>query len=147
MERSLFYSAFVIRKLMEGSKLTDRVSALKIDVSIFEAIQQQNDHILRTVGHFEFGRDYKERPSHKIQMKLSDLTSEIIHSFPLLWCCDERGFLNGFFVSSFRNEKRRLLHVPLHKYAEKIDIVANDDVLFTAIEMDPSSGNIKAEKR
>ena len=107
LERVIFYAAFVVRKLIENGKITDKVARQVVEVAAFKA----NDaYRLSLSGSFTavFDEDeYALDQPEKLTLIPTDLASEIIHSHKLVWSFGENGYVEGIFLSSYRNDRKR----------------------------------------
>ena len=143
LERSIFYSAFIVRKLIENAKLTDHCSNYKIKTQVFLA--KETEPTIRNYLGIEMGKDFKIQPSNEIEISIDKLMSELIHSFLLEWETDADGFLNAMFVSSYKNKKKRSLRIGFSDYCKAIRILANDEVTSNHYYLDPDTGKVTAK--
>lgn len=125
-EKAVLLSAFIIRKLIEDSAVTDKVRSSFADLVSHPATTSENARLLAVVAgplsvvdHFDLKAGSRQR------LSLEDFASEIVHSDALVWWGEEKASY-GFFVTSYRNTKTRLLFVPAAYYLEIIDRVLND---------------------
>jgi hypothetical protein len=79
--------------------------------------------------------EYAFDQAEKLTLIPTDLASEIIHSHKLVWSFGESGYVEGFFLSSYRNDQKRILLVPLDTLGGVIKRVANDSVASIRMEV------------
>ena len=78
LERALFLSAFIIRKLVESRKLTDSVARQKLSVLFHQAIDRHRlAHVREVPGGLEYGKDFEQRGTEG-KTKLVDVSNQII---------------------------------------------------------------------
>lgn len=124
LEKSIFYSAFVIRKLVEcKTKLSDEADRYALKVEIFESKR-----------HFDNMHHWTSEDSHNWESPIKqtkqgkDVCNRLIHSliFELVYNDDQS--VEGFFVSSDLDSDKCLYHVSLNDWLEYIDFIRLDDV-------------------
>ena len=143
LEKTIFYSAFIIRKLIENRKLTDKCSKQKIIVQVFLATDTQPS-IRNTLG-IEMGVDFNLEHNNSIEFPLGKLMNEIIHSFLLEWEVDSDGILKTIFISSYKNQKNRSIGLGFQDYLKAIRNIANDEVTSSQYYLDPETGKFIAK--
>ena len=65
----------------------------------------------------------------------NDLASEIIHSHRLMWSFGESGYADGIYLSSYKNERDRVILVSLDTISGIIESVADDHVVSARFEL------------
>jgi len=141
VERALFYTAFIVRKLLENNKLTDGTANELVSVDVFDAKSDRSQRLsVQASGFFELGEEFDDTSKNSIQMKFGDLASEIIHSFALIWEVSEHENLVGAFVSSYRNHKKRAVHVSFNDWISLLKKIIEDEVTNVVVKVDPSTG-------
>ena len=147
LEKNLFYSAFVVRKLWENHKLTDATADFKLNVAVYDAITTKNSAWTRAKNDFEFGRDFKSVSTNEIQISIDKVASEIIHSHLLVWLFDEDDVPASFIVSSYKNADKRALGIPFLEWLKAVDAVVADDIVAMSLQIDAVSGKILRSNR
>lgn len=143
VEKALFYSAFVVRKLLENKKLTDAVSGRLIGVDVFNARPDRSNRLsVQAGGFFELGEEFDDIPKNSVQMKLGDVASEIVHSFAMIWVVSEQRNLLGIIISSYKNHKRRAVHVSFESWVSILNEIIADEVTKVVVKVDPSTGAV-----
>ena len=85
LERALFLSAFIVRKLRENHKLTDRVASQSLEVSFHQAINRDRlPHLREMPAGLEIGEDFEEQGTRGTET-LVNVANQIIHSLSLTW--------------------------------------------------------------
>ncbi|MFC6196856.1 hypothetical protein [Ponticaulis profundi] len=143
LERSLYYSALVVRKLLENRRLTDKLAMHELSVSVFRARPENVSEVIRTATrYFEIGKDFDENPENKIRLKLSKICSEIIHSFALIWALDESGSIDSVIVSSHINQNDRAILLSLSDWETILQSIVDDEVLEVDVRRDSKTGKV-----
>ncbi len=135
LERAIFYSAFVVRKLIEKKKLTDATSGHSIEVTGFGS-RRSKVGLLSFVGSTscDFDKEYDLKKPFRLRMSPSDLAGEIIHSHKLMWEISDRGCVVGAYLCSYRNAEDRLILLPLELLCSLLGRVSNDDITQSRLE-------------
>lgn len=141
LERAVFYSAYIIRKLVENGKLTDTCSSQKVAVAVYKSIATEPS-IRRSFG-LEIGKNFESSENNKITLHLNALMSEIIHSFLLAWQSDKNGLVEGMFLSSYKNQNKRAILLKLDQYCDIIRSVGIDEVVRSHSSIDPETGTVE----
>jgi len=111
LEKKLFLTAFVVRKLYEARKIPDRVIAREIGVKSFAT-----KSIPTWFGCGDIEKHFTLDVSLPTKIPNRDLFNIIIHSYVLVFDVGKGSRITGFYVASDRTKKKRLLRVSLHKY-------------------------------
>jgi hypothetical protein len=127
-ERPIFYAAFIIRKLIEDTAVTDSLKSRSLE--LLTSPSKSSEARLFMAGamggpiqiedHFDFSQ------RKKIRISYEDLASEIIHSDGFAWDISVPP-PHAFFVFSYRNRLKRLLFVPVDAYLRVLGEVLKDD--------------------
>jgi hypothetical protein len=145
VEKGIFLSAFVMRKLIENRKVTDRIRNKVMRCKSHRAFQPLSDRVSRFHGIFAIDREYDLSKAVDVQLSLFDLASEIMHSYVFDPKLDDKGEFIEFFINSYRNRDDRVLSVNLAAYCEAIDLVISDKVESIKVWKDPMTGRVHAE--
>lgn len=125
LEKSIFYSAFVIRKLVEcKTKLSDEADYYALKVEIFES-KRHFDNMHNWIS--ETSHDWNTPQKKTKQGK--DVCNWLIHSliFKLAYNDDDQS-VEGFFVSSDLDSDKCLYYVSINDWLNYIDFISSDDV-------------------
>jgi hypothetical protein len=124
LEKSIFYSAFVIRKLVDcKTKLSDEADCYALKIEIFESKKHfDNMHRWTTEDSHNWGLSKKQTKQGK------DVCKWLIHSliFELIYNKDQS--VEGFCVASDFDSDKCLYHVTLKDWLSYIDFVRSDDI-------------------
>lgn len=145
IERGIFLSAFIARKLIENRKVTDRVRNRAIRCNSYRPFRALSDRVSRFHGVFDVEKEYDLAKPQVAQFSLFDLTSEIMHSYVFVPTVDEGDRLTSFFISSYKNRDDRVLSIEIGSYLKAIDVVIGDDVQSIRVWKDPGNGRVYAE--
>lgn len=142
LERALFLSAFIVRKLLENRKLTDKVASQRLDVSFHAAIDRERlAHQREMPGGLEIGGDFEEKGT-KGEASFLNVANQIIHSLALYWVVDDDCLAEGFFVCSYKSQSKKAMLVSLDEWCRLIMSVAKDDVARSVIYTDAKTGKM-----
>ncbi|WP_371397228.1 hypothetical protein [Fretibacter rubidus] len=145
LERAIFYSAYIVRKLIENRKLTDSCSNYKIKLSVHTA-KRPNVTIHSALG-FEMGQDFETQPRNIIELNIDKLMSELIHSSLLEWHSDDGESFTSMFISSYKNRNKRALKLDFSQYCKILYMVGNDEVTTSEFYLDSGSGKLEVKLR
>lgn len=126
LEKSIFYSAFVIRKLVEcKTKLSDEADRYALKVEIFES-KRHFDNMHNWIS--ENSHDWNTPPQKKTKQG-KDVCNWLIHSLIFEFACnDDDQSIEGFFVSSDFDSDKCLYHVSIKDWLSYVDFISSDDV-------------------
>ncbi len=128
IEKKVYLSAFVIRKLIEDHKVTDAIKAHSILCTIYPA-KGSNVDIMNWPDvdeHYDFS-------THKLeQINIQRFANQIIHNLIFLFEISEETYsspISGLFVTSDWEKDNQLYHVTLTDYLSVLRSVGNDNVM------------------
>ena len=124
-EKEVFLSAFIIRKLIDSkSKVSDTIDnyCLRID-----KLSAKKDGISLISSH-KVNKYYDLLNSSEQNVSLNCICNQLIHSYVFELVFSDKGFIEGFFVSSDREKDQQLFYVDIKKWLRAINYVANDEV-------------------
>ena len=126
LERSLFYSATVLRKLAEDQKFGDDFRTLSVPVTRYKTKVSPKDSVSRNLpGDVDFGHTSGER----ISLSAWELSNQLIHAFGRYWNIADDGIINGVIVSSYRAQDRYAYHFDLPDWARLLRVAAEMEVV------------------
>ena len=125
LEKAVFYSAFIIRKLIEcKTKVSDRVDNHSIRVKQYSTTGM-NIHLLRKIN-----ADSHDWTNGKaITVNGRRICNSLIHSYLFAFGYGESGKVEGFFVSGDRDRNKWVYYVNLADWIRYIDIVGHDSIV------------------
>jgi hypothetical protein len=144
VERSIFLTGFIVRKLIENRKVTDRIRNKSVRCGSFKPLRPLSDRVSRFSGVYDVGREYDLSNHQKLTLSLFDLSSEIMHSYAFELEVDGHEALIAFYVNSYRNQDNRLLRVDLSSYLDAVQAAVSDRVMKMRIWKDNNTGRIHA---
>ena len=125
IEKAIFYSAFIIRKLIDcGGKLSDAADNYSLVVFAIDPLQKI-DSLHR----------WPEENSHdwdnekKLSILGKTLCNSLIHSFLFFIRFNDDNIIDSFCVSSDYDKNKILYRVPLDEWIKYINFIASDDIV------------------
>ncbi|MGO7210267.1 hypothetical protein ACCS75_04075 [Rhizobium ruizarguesonis] len=126
VEKPIFISAFIVRKLIEDTAVTDRLKSRSISIQTSKSIRTADEITLAAIqGPLDVSWAFDVGTKSILRFSFHDLASEIIHSDAFVWDATDEVH-PSFLIASYQNITRRLLWVPLDVYASMIEQVLND---------------------
>jgi hypothetical protein len=148
IQRSVFLSAFVLRKLMENRKVTDAVRDQSISCKAYPSFRKVSDRVSTFSGLADVSDDYNLTNPEEVTLSCIDLMSEIMHSYVFRIVIDEKtNFMIAFLVNSYNRRDSRLLEIDLQRFESILTDVIQAGVESMSISVHPTSGKIVAEVR
>lgn len=126
LEKSIFYSAFIIRKLIDcGNKLSDDADNYRINVQkIFAKQQIYEFHRSPNEKTHDFSNWNKETALGK------DVCNWLIHSYVFtLVSFDDYPVVDGFFVSSDKDRNKYMYYISIDEWMKFVDFIGTDYVV------------------
>jgi hypothetical protein len=129
LEQAIFYSAFVVRKLIENKKLTDETAGHSIEVTGFRSRRSKVASLsFAGTTSCDFDKEYDLKKPFRLRMSPSDLAGEIIHSQKLMWEISDQGCVVGAYLCSYRKAEDRLILLPLELLCSLLGRVSKDEI-------------------
>ena len=124
MEKTIFVAAYMLRKLAEARKVTDKTRNTVIAVRAYPRIVAShmthfNWHDLERHFAFDVPRD--------TSVDVLFLANQLIHSYVFSLVTPKPKSVEGFMVSSDRERESTLRYVELTDFIEALNRFANDD--------------------
>lgn|GEM_PF-3289405 len=139
LEKTLFLSAFIMRKLIENKKITNKVAGCSIPLDAFDSLPNRETVASQITNPlYDVQGRYDIENPQKIQCSAHDLAGEIIHSFGLAWMISEDGRVDGLYLCSYKNEKKRALLLPIGAYVRVLNRIADDEAVGMRVWKKPS---------
>lgn len=132
IEKAIFYSAFIIRKLIEcGGKVSDTVDAFSLDIYATNPIKPVNmiNRWPEEDSH-DWGNEYS------LTVKGKDICNWLIHSYIFYLVFNEDGIVESFSVTSDYDRNKILYRIPLDKWVEYMELVISDYVVAIDLHYD-----------
>jgi len=132
VEKFVFISAFVMRKLFEVKKISDEIARSELSVRSF-ARNSLSGRIHRMNWDRINLHYHLDRPMSK-KVLVRTLCNQLIHSAVFLCQVDDTdGAINGFYVTSDDQKETRLLYIDLAIYSDVVERVISDDIVWSYI--------------
>lgn len=131
LEKCVFYSAFIIRKLIECVRLSDDAERYS-----FQAIG------IKPVKHIDRMHHWPDENSHdwekeaRITVAGKDLCNWLIHSFVFFFEFEENGLISSFCISSDYDRNKILYKIALNDWISYMNYVASDDITELSMHYD-----------
>ena len=145
VEQDVFLSAYAIRKLLEAHKISDELRSTPVKCTSFP-FKGSRKHFVSTGDLPDFYNWHRleefydlESPQN-VSVDLREFCNQIIHSWIFTLSRAEDGGLDGYFFSSDRERRRRLLYSEISETAATIGAVATDDIVHSEAKRNPATG-------
>lgn len=132
VEKSIFYSAFIIRKLIDcGGKLSDEADTYTISAKLFKPSK-----------HIDLLHRWPEEDSHdwehpqNVTTRGKNICNWLIHSFIFFTAYDEAGRVAAFYLSSDYDRNKALYEISLSEWLKYIDFIISDDIVSMSARYD-----------
>ncbi len=127
VEQDLFMSAYIVRKLLDSYKVSDEVESLLIRARQYVPTGRRAD----IMNWHRIGELYDLSLGEEVSITLRDFCNQLIHSLVFVLAHgEENGGLDGFFVSSDRDSRERLLYFGIDDVVAALLAVANDEIRY-----------------
>ena len=133
LEKAVFYSAFIIRKLLDcKTKLSDEADSYALHVEKHVPLKEVNSmhNWLRDDSH-----DW-DTP-HKWTLQGRDVCNFLIHSCIFEFVFNEAQTVAGFMVASDKDRNKALYHVPIKDWLAYMEFIASDSIVVLDSHYDP----------
>lgn len=145
LEKFVFSSAFVIRKLSESVKLSDELESVPIKVEAFARMNHDRPANLFTRFDFEGCYDFTNKESSKLTLR--SLCNFLIHSFVFAIEGTSRGLSPRYLLfNSDRIKEKFIYRLSLARYFRLIEAVIQDDIIEMEV-VHPFSNEMKIIKK
>lgn len=144
-ERSLVYSAFIVRLLMDSGKLPDSINDVYIEAIKLPMLDVKNRHISPVLRRWADDTLYDFNSTDRCELRCRSVTNQVIHSaiVPMI-LLDELGGLEGFCVGSDHVYDKNVFLIRLEDWLNCARIVENSEVssVHAFFDMDNKSWTI-----
>ena len=145
IERGIFLSAFIVRKLIENKKMTDRLKGRTFRCRSYKPFRPLSDRVMQAWGVADIDKQYDLSKPSIVQSSFYDLSSEIMHSYIFVPEVGDNGDFVSFFINSYREQDNRLLSISIDAYQKALKLAVVDDVVSARVYKDPKTGRIKTK--
>ncbi len=124
LEKKVFLSAFVIRKLIEDHKITDQITECSILCRVYPARGTEVD----IMNWHDIDEHYDLSSEQRADINIKSFANQIIHNLVFMFeGSEERSSpISGFVVASDRGKDKQLYGVTLSAYLSAMRSVGND---------------------
>lgn len=124
LEKKVFLSAFVVRKLIEDYKLTDNIKEHSIPCRVYPARGTDVD----IMNWYKIDEHYDLSSQQRADISIKSVVSQIIHNLVFMFeFIEERSSpISGFVVASDWGKDKQLYGVTLTDYLSAMRLVGND---------------------
>lgn len=143
IEKAIFYSAFIIRKLIDcKGKVSDKVDEYQFTL--------KGIHPKKRI---DFMHRWPDENTHDWGHEMSytksgaDICNWLIHSYIFFFCYNDAGVIESFYVSSDYDRNKILYRVNLKEWIDYIDFVGNDCVVAIDMSVDKSKSDFIFTKK
>lgn len=137
IEKSIFYSAFIIRKLIDcGGKLSDEAENYSLNVFSVQPLKPIN-RLHRWPE--EDSHDWENEK--KVTVAGKSICNWLIHSYMFFVVFNEDDVIDSFSVTSDYDRNKILYRIPLNTWIAYIDYVASDDIVSMSSHYDPKAND------
>jgi len=123
-EKNLFYSAFIIRKLIESDRTSDYIDNMSIRVKRYKPIR----HVNRIYCFMDDDMyDWKNSVNSTIPIK--EIINFLIHSYVFNIGLNDAYKAESFFVSSDYDRNKYLYEIQMKDWYDVLDKVGSDSII------------------
>ena len=143
LEKAVFYSAFIIRKLIDcHTKLSDEADSYTLPIAKHLPKKQV------TLWERWADEDTHDWENYNQETALGkNVCNWLIHSFVFAFCFNDDGIVDGFFVSSDYDRNKALYYIAIKDWLNYIDFIARDDIAGFESHYDPKLGDYVFTKK
>ena len=110
LEKEIFIGCYIIRKLIDAKKLSDRIVRLKLSVRFYSSIGRKPTWL---TWDRDLDRSYDFENAQSESMSISYLCNQLIHSFIFVPHFGSHGTLQGIFFNSDFSKSRKLYYLSI----------------------------------
>jgi hypothetical protein len=144
IQRAVFMSAFIMRKLIENRKVTDSVRDRSVRCAVYRPFRAISGRISTFSGLADITDDYDMAKPEAITLNCFDLMSEIMHSYVFKIVLDDQERMVSLLVNSYNKRDDRLLEIDLKTFEKILADAIGDKVEGMTLSVHPTSGKIIA---
>jgi len=143
LEKAIFYSAFIIRKLIDCfGKLSDDADRYTLSVIKFKPLKEVNA-FHRWPDESTHDWDHSQQKT----VKGKDICNWLIHSYLFFFNYNEEETIDGFFVASDYDRNKTLYYIRIRDWLDYMTFIASDDVVKLVSEYDMKAGEYVYTKK
>lgn len=139
IEKAIFYSAFIIRKLIDcGTKLSDEAEKYTLKASTIKPLKRI-DKLHRQPDE----RSYDWEKEKNVTVSGKNVCNWLIHSYVFFVVFNEDDVIESFCVSSDFDRNKNLYRISIDEWLKYMDFIATDDIVRLSLENDEKSEDYK----
>lgn len=146
LERALVLSAFAMRRLIEKRLVTDELSTRRYRFTTYLATDCFRTPFHGSTGGHVFD-NYKLGEPTPINLRLTDLANEIIHSSQLLIIHGQENPSTGLLIASDWKMQKRIIHLNIDEFRNSVDAVLSDRVVLKGEDWDPATNTVRSFRK
>lgn len=135
LEKTVFYSAFIIRKLIDClGKTSDEADQYVLHIKKYRPLKEVN-----IMHRWPNANSYDWDHPQNVTVKGKDICNWLIHSYIFFFIFSEDGSVEGFAVASDFDRNKALYYVSVAYWLEYMTYIANDYVVTLNSLYDPQA--------
>lgn len=143
IEKAIFYSAFIIRKLIDcRGKLSDDADNYSIHVKSIKPLKRV-DNLHRWPE--EDSHDWENEKNQTVAGK--DVCNWLIHSYIFFVVFEENGPIVDFCVSSDYDRNKILYKISIADWMDYIEFIASDDIVSLSFHYDEKTNDYRYTRK
>jgi hypothetical protein len=144
LEKHVFLSAFVVRKLFDSHKVTDALQSVPIEAKFFAAKRDVLGGITSSIGKAFLDEVYDLDKGDVHSLSPRELVNRIIHSFFFVLVPSDTGETFLFFNSD-RTKGDFVIELSMSRYIQFLSSIISDRVRSFSIIVDQWTGKTRVE--
>ena len=142
LERALVLSAFAMRRMIEKRLVTDELRGRSYRFTTYLAADTYRAPAHGSTGGYVFD-NYKLGEPTALELRLTELANEIIHSSKFLVINGPSNPSAGLLIASDWNMQKRIIHLTIEEFRDSVDAVLNDRVIRATDSWDPETNTVQ----
>jgi hypothetical protein len=142
LEKTIFTSAFIIRKLIDCKKVSDEVEFYRFDKLLKYKSAKKFDNIHKWID----DKSYEWGKHAKVSLCARYICNSLIHSL-IFGFSFQNDKVYSFFIASDKDKDSFLLEIPLNLWVNYMTYVGEDDIEFLEVKCDKNNSLVFKKKR
>ena len=135
LERSVFYSAMIVRRLIDSHKVTDRLAGRSFGVETVASRLTEFRAASDAFGDVDILKYFEFQERENSNFTAYKIASEILHSFTLEFIVDDAETdVASILVASERNQFVRAVEIPRSTWLNLLNLFIDDEVQRVSVE-------------
>jgi len=128
IEKFVFTSAFIIRKLVEAQKLSDEFETTSVSIQAFQRINHGRP--IHFINRHYFDEFYDLDKPHKVTLSTINLCNAFIHSFVFVVDLgDNASAIDGLFFNSDKSKDKEVFYITLDDFFKIVQDAIKDEIV------------------